>query len=322
MSVDPHNLAASPLYPYFGSKRRIAHEIWNAFGNIDNFIDPFLGTLSILLSRPTPPQTETVNDIDHMVANFWRSIKHDPDGTAASANRPIIEQDLEAWHYWLVTEGRRKLDALMPDPSGYDSEIAGIWVWGACSWIGSGWCSGDGPWIVGKDGWELRTAGQGVNRQLPHLRDAGKAHLDNLAEHMRALSSRLRYVRVCCGDWTRVRTDSVTTTHGITGIVLDPPYSDAANRVKNLYANDSGSVAHEVREWAISNGDDPMKRIAYCGYDNEEFPDSWRVLEWSTTGGYSRFAEEEEQGKLNKHRERIWFSRHCLPPEQPTLFGP
>src|SRR5690606_38857622 len=81
----------------------------------------------------------------------------------------------------------------------------------------------------------LSDAGTGVNRKLPHLGDAGKGvhrQLPNLSTFvgnrrrrheaivawMAALADRLRDVRVCCGDWTRVLTPSVTTKHGVTGV--------------------------------------------------------------------------------------------------------
>jgi len=101
-----------------------------------------------------------------------------------------------------------------------------------------------------------------------------------------------------------------------------PPYSDADNRTKNLYAHDSGDVAHAVREWAIANGENPMMRICYCGYDAVPMPENWRVHEWAATGGYSGFAKDAEQGKLNKHRERLFFSPHCREPAQGGLFTP
>jgi hypothetical protein len=172
----------------------------------------------------------------------------------------------------------------------------------------------------------LGDAGKGVNRKLPHLGDAGKgadaAHLAALVEYLGQLSDRLRYVRVCCGDWTRVLTPSVTVTHGVTAVVLDPPYSDEANRTGKLYAHDDGDVAHAVKAWAIANGDDPQFRIVYCGYEEDGWPDSWRIHKWVATGGYSRLAEDAEQGKLNKHRERLYISPHCRAPAQATLFAP
>jgi hypothetical protein len=42
------------------------------------------------------------------------------------------------------------------------------------AWIGSGWCAGTGPWGFDADGTISANAGQGVNRQRPHLGNAGR----------------------------------------------------------------------------------------------------------------------------------------------------
>ena len=71
---------------------------------------------------------------------------------------------------------------------------------------------------------------------------------------------------------------------------------------------------HDVREWAIANGDNPLLRIALCGYDGEHktIPDSWTEVAWKAHGGYAMQNNSNNRGRENKHRERIWFSPHCL----------
>lgn len=106
----------------------------------------------------------------------------------------------------------------------------------------------------------------------------------------------------------------------MTGVVLDPPYGDVAGRDMDIYAIDSGSVAADVREWAIANGDNPLLRIALCGYEGEHtMPPEWECVAWKAHGGYSNQSDSNE----NKHRERVWFSPHCLQREnaQRDLFG-
>jgi 16S rRNA G966 N2-methylase RsmD len=128
---------------------------------------------------------------------------------------------------------------------------------------------------------------------------------------MQALAARLRRVRVCCGDWSRVVTKAVTYGQGLTAVFLDPPYADTAGRDPNLYAVEDLSVAHRVREWAIENGSNPKLRIALCGYEGEhQMPDDWECVPWKASGGYSK---PGSRGDENRHRERIWFSPHCLP---------
>jgi site-specific DNA-adenine methylase len=310
-------------WPWFGGKSRIAGAIWERLGKVDNYVEPFFGSGATLLAAPWPSgRVETVNDLDGMVANFWRAVAREPDTVAHHADWPVNENDLHARHSWLVARKDSLAQRLEGDPDYCDAKVAGWWAWGMSCWIGSGFCSGEGPWRQ-VDGLLVRdNAGRGVNRQLPHL-GAGRGvnrqlpHLGNagLLEWISRLSERLRRTRVCCGDWSRVTGPSVTTAHGLTGVVLDPPYADTADRCDSLYAHDSLTVAHDVREWAIANGGNKLLRIALCGYEGEhQMPGDWECLEWSATGGYA--SEDNE----NQHRERIWFSPHCQSAKQGRLF--
>jgi DNA adenine methylase len=307
-------------FPWFGGKSRAASKIWQALGDVPNYVEPFAGSLAVLLARPHEPKIETVNDKDGFVANFWRAVQADPEAVAHWADWPVNENDLHARHLWLV-ERRATLTArLEGDPDYYDAKIAGWWVWGICCWIGRGWCSGDGPWQRDDEGRLVRLGGgQGVHRQLVHLGTAGQGvhrkivHLGDagLGEWMAALSDRLRHVRVCCGDWTRVCGPTPTVKQGITGVLLDPPYLTAdANRTADVYAVDDGIVAADVRQWAIDHGDDPRLRIVLCGYDGEHaMPDGWVSVAWKAHGGYG--LQGNGRGRENAPRERLWLSPHC-----------
>lgn len=439
-------------FPWFGGKRRVASMVWERFGSVDTYNEPFAGSLAVLLGRPQPPRVETVNDLDCFIANFWRALQADPDGVACWADAPVNEADMHARHRWLVTRGRRLVARCSRDPHYFNAKVAGWWVWGQCLWIGSGWCQSPGgtrgragegaeqqrrPQLSHDNGlitrhangtsadlivdWETRpdlssangrggimvaqrTAknrsgenqseqkkrfrtdgdsgvvalaqkrplatgngqGCGVHRRFdedpelgtaaqhrrPHLlRDKGVAarrwqgggqgggsgvHAPRLAQqkpdrgihatafdlktgglydYMRDLAARLRRVRVCCGDWKRVLTPSVTTYIGITGVFLDPPYSHDLR--ERCYSEDH-DISAAVRTWALEHGDDPNMRIALCGYEDEHkdhMPASWDMVPWKAHGGYSR----TERGVANRERERIWFSPHCLKP-QPSLF--
>lgn len=313
-------------FPWFGGKSRVAADVWARFGAVQNYVEPFFGSGAMLLARPDAPTIETVNDKDRFVCNFWRAIQAAPDEVARWCDWPVNEADLSARHLWLITEGAARLARCETDPAYYDAQAAGWWCWGLCSWIGAGWCSGEGPWIAEDGEWinrklpHLGDAGRGINRKLPHL-GAGQGinrqlpHLGDgrgpVYDWFDRLADRLRNVRVCCGDWARVTGPSPTFKHGTTAIFLDPPYADTAGRSDNLYAQDSLSVAHEVREWAIANGDNPLLRIALCGYDGEHvMPAAWTAWAWKATGGYGN--QGTGAGRDNAAREVIWFSPHCL----------
>jgi DNA adenine methylase len=320
----------SAPFPYFGGKSRIAPAVWQRFGVVRNYVEPFFGSGAMLWARPEPFEgSETVNDADGMVANFWRAVQAEPDAVAFHADWPVNESDLHARHSWLVGHKDTLQARLEGSPEFYDAKAAGWWCWGMCCWIGSGFCSGKGPWQVAEvDGARqlvhLGDAGRGVNRQLVHLGDAGRGvnrKREGIYDWMDALAERLRRVRVCVGDWGRVCTNTPTVKQGLTAVFLDPPYADTASRTSDLYRLDSESVAHEVRAWAIANGDNPKLRIALCGYEGEHaMPESWEALAWKTKGGYG---SQGSQGSLNSNRERIWFSPHCLQSDlrQPLLAG-
>jgi len=329
-------------FTYFGGKSAEADMVWQRFGNVPNYVEPFFGSGAILLGRPHAPGIETVNDADGLLSNFWRALQADPDAVAGYADWPINENDVHARHAWLVGQKESLQARLEGDPDYYDAKIAGWWVWGMSCWIGSGFCSGNGPWhvvdgeLVNANGTagqgvnrqlpHLSTAGHGVNRQLPHVGDAGRGvnrKQLHLRDYMRALSDRLRRVRVCCGDWSRVMGEAVMFPGPkLVAVFLDPPYADTANRKGNLYRVDSLSVAHDVREWAIAHGNDKRYRIALCGYDGEHaMPDDWECIAGKGGGGQG-YGGQSKSGYSNAGRERIWFSPHCLRPQaQRALFA-
>lgn len=381
-------------FPWFGGKSRVAHIVWDRFGDVPNYVEPFAGSLAVLLGRPHAPRVETVNDRDAYISNFWRSLKSDPEAVAEWADWPVSEPDLHARHRWL-TERRDFRDRMFTDPDYFDAKIAGWWVWGISQWIGSGWCSrpdwtgrvshgaprgiltdryAQRPMLTPGQGVHqkrprIARGGRGVGRQLPNLSGDGGAagrgihasamprkrpqlgghnnkgvcskdlhgkmpkadrgtasqliiRREALLTWFDELAARLRKVRVCCGDWTRILGPSPTYLIGTTGVFLDPPYdpraiATGANKVDgqapsdSLYAHHDANISARVRDWALANGDNPQLRIALCGYEGEhEMPDSWAKVEWKAQGGYS--VKADAQGKRNAERERIWFSPHCL----------
>ena len=150
------NLNKTP-WPWFGGKSDAAPAVWDALGDVEHYVEPFAGSLAVLMRRPHPCNrtyySETVNDFDGLLVNAWRSIQLSPDATAEAASWPVTEADLHARHLALLRwKDERQLEHLMGDPMFHDPVMAGWWMWGQSCWIGSGWCSGSGPWIVGDDG--------------------------------------------------------------------------------------------------------------------------------------------------------------------------
>lgn len=293
-------------FPWFGGKRRAAPTVWSLFGDATGYIEPFCGSLAVLLARPDALPVETVNDADGFVANFWRAVAADAEAVARWADWPVNECDLEARHAWLVNRSQR-LRWSLEDPDFYDAKVAGWWVWGACSWIGSGWCSGNGPHVG--NGAHIHAggdAGQGINRKLPHLSDAGRG-----LAWLTAIQERIRRVRVACGDWSRVVTNSVVRACGPRpAIFMDPPYGEGSLDYAGG-GNACGAVASDVWKWAVDNG---HMRIVVAAYEDERsVPDGWTVHRWRARKGY------QSAGNKDRLREVLYASPACVAQRAPQL---
>jgi DNA adenine methylase len=327
-------------FPYFGGKSGAVEIVWQAFGGVQNYVEPFCGSAAMLLGAPDGKRIETINDADGFVANFWRSISKCPEDVAHHADWPCNEVDLFARHSWLVRQTASLAERLHADPDWFDVKIAGWWCWGACNWIGSGWCSGTGPWVHDGDGIvDARqlphlSAGQGINRKLPHLGDAGRGinrqlpHLsagmgtraEFIQEWFYRLHTRLRDVRVTCGDWGRVVKNSVTTRHGLTGVFLDPPYTKGA--MDYAVGGVGGDLARDVQSWCAENGDNPLLRIVLCGHAGEHdalLSSGWHTRSWNAGKGYASTDEALE----NSLSETLWCSPNCIKEDanQSSLFN-
>lgn len=328
-------------FPWFGGKSLVSSVVWKHFGPVKNYVEPFFGSGAVLLGRPHPPGIETVNDIDGLVCNFWRSVSKDPHSVAKIASSPINENEMHARHIWLrglVHDLDRKLEG---DPEYFDVDVAGWWVWGICLYIGGGWCNegGEGPWFVvdgklvksppvsaaskygvrrkipfvsGFRGIHREEFIPNIKRQVPHISNSfSQKRYEKLLIWMEELQDRLRRVRVCCGDWSRVVKPSVTKNIAdVTGVFLDPPY-DMKHRENNFYRSYSNETSWSVLDWCLENGGDSRLRIALCGYEGEHSileSQGWSVFSWRARGGYAN----RNKNNTNRTKERIWFSPHCL----------
>jgi len=289
-------------FSYFGSKAKAAPEVWRRFGDVKNYVEPFFGSGAVLLNRPKQGQNriETVNDIDALLVNFWRSLKLHPRKLANAANYPVSQLDFHARQSWLVRQRSGITKKLKIDEAWCDPKVAAWWVWGLSQCIGGGWCATSNP---SKKQIGSHVQGiQGLSYYRPGLKGSGvHRRTISLPKHYLKLAQRLKHVRILNGDWSKLVTHDVTTRYSMTGVLLDPPYTEESGRKKGLYAQDDLEVGHEVRDWAVANGDNPKLRIALCGYEGEyQMPPDWSMYEWKATGS------------KNGSKERIWFSPNCL----------
>lgn len=324
--------------PYFGGKSAVAADVWGALGQPKHYIEPMFGSGAVLLARKgwqPGVHCETVNDADGFIANVWRALQFNPDEVARWCDWPVNHADLIARKAEIIKNEGRLMDGLVSDPKWNDPVMAGYWIWAASCWIGSGLArpgqrphvsdAGTGVHAAGQRP-HVSNAGMGVHAagQRPHIGNAGMGVTDpyniNLYSWFRKLSERMRYVRVVCGDWSRVCGGNWQDKIGDVGIFFDPPYGAEATRDPGIYGKDSLTVAGNVREWCLDRGNRPSYRIVLAGYYEEHeslLSAGWRVKTWSAQGGYANVARatEKTQGQLNRHREALFFSPHCADQE-------
>ena len=319
-------------FPYFGGKSTIADEVWARLGEPKQYIEPFCGSAAMLLAATKPASLEVAGDVNCWIANFWRTVKNQPDTVAAAADYPVSHIDLHARHAWLTQPERvQALAEALSDPEWPgDAKIAGWWVWGQCAWIGSGWCEPctDGRTdrrppgqlaqipFVGHAGLGVQrarcrttpTRAAGCNdasQQKPFLSSTGMGiqrcsfdGTDGIRGWFRSLSQRLARVRLIHGDWSRCMNHHYGAED--TAVFFDPPYVS----FERLYGRKTEPVALAVAKWCAEHAE---LRVALCGHvgDYESILPAWPTLPWSrgrlTYGG----------GKTTDE-ECVWFSPSCV----------
>jgi len=293
-------------FPYFGGKRRVALLVWERFGAVANYVEPFFGSGAVLLGRPGGARgIENVNDADGYVVNFWRALRSEPDWLQDQTSRmPSLEADLHAWGDYLAKNRGEVTEKLRADPRWYDRELAAWWVWGVSASIGHSW--------------PRERFGE-----MPSNHPGGVLSQRDLGP----LSVRMSKVRVLCGDWSRIvkvgtmrHQASEASGESVSGVFFDPPYIDGDMAYGTTTQDEHASIFADVCRWCEEHGEDPKLRIALCGYEGTwDPPATWSTVAWKARGGYGN-QSGGKAGNTNAKRERIWFSPACLDASQASLW--
>lgn len=285
-------------FPWTGGKSWAAHLVWDALGDVDHYIEPFAGSAAVLLARPSKPSIETLNDNNHYLVNFWRAVKHDPEGVARYAENPQSEVDLYARNAYLIRNLGDFEQRLLDNPDHYDVKLAGWWVWGESTIIG-------------------RSFANDICKKMPGLIPNGvNAKGVDIPLLMQALAQRLKKVRILHGDWTRCLGPTAIGANNSpvirsAGVFLDPPY--IRGDFKYTGSGTDPRIWHAAKTWAFTHGNSPGLRIVLAGYEDEGvLPEGWRTVRWKGHGGLGRKA----RSNTNRDTETLWLSPHCT--QHPT----
>jgi hypothetical protein len=298
-------------FPYYGGKYTVVDELNRRFGDVDVRIDPFCGSAAWILASP-PVKTEIINDLYADVVNAYRAVRADPDAVAYYCDYPVSELDRLA-RIWTLRETLPERAArCAADPNWYDARAAGYYLYTVSTDIKAQPYK-RGPWVVENGKLVKRSGADGMTKSVPGmLKSAGvaKERYASLVAWFRQIAERLRGVFILCGDWRRVVEPFSFGKHGVTAILIDPPYPgyEQSYAIKDTY-----SVWFDAARWAVANGDNQNVRIAVCGYWTSEtdavFPADWKRFRWRTNGGFGNL--RKRGANENRFRECVWFSPHC-----------
>ena len=304
-------------FPYFGGKSKVANLVWDKLGDVKQYIEPFFGSGAVLFRRPESRVKgkiyEIVNDANGYVSNVWRSLKQYPDKVAEWCDYPVNHADLSARRRYMLSKKDELLEKLIADYEYCDPQLAGIWIWGMSCWIGGGFDSGNLNEKICNRPDLVNNHGCFSIGKIPHIAHDRGIINQEIYKWFEQIADRLRYVKVVCGDWTKVCGGNWQTDKKPCGMFFDPPYG-VKDRSLNCYGDfDTATVANDVRKWCAERGDNPDLRIVLAGYEEHmELVDDygWTCENWHTGGGYANIGKS--RGKDNAKREYLYYSPYCL----------
>jgi site-specific DNA-adenine methylase len=304
-----------PLFPYAGRKGKVADLIWETFGDVELYCEPFAGALAVLLARPREHvnRRAMVSDWSGHIVNIWRSVKHAPKELARQIelNAQVSEHHLLAMSNALGRHNEQLPELLESDPEKCDPKVAAWYIVAACLVVG--------PRGLGQDGNRKRVHFLFVpSGAMIRSQEDVKRRLFDISRQLRDAAILRRDALEIIDRFQRVATYDCYKTMGL---FVDPPYSPQMCDSGGLYGkNADDQIAQRAAARCIDLADKTDYKIAFCGYDGEHnFPQNWITYEWKASAGYSRFAKGETRGKTNRFKERIWFSPSCRRAKQLEL---
>lgn len=274
-----------PPFTYFGGKTAIAGQIADLLPPHEHYVEPFAGSLAVLLAKPLSPM-ETVNDLDGHLMTFWRVLRERPgDLERACALTPHSRAE-----YWACYE-----------PAEDELEIARrIWV---------NLTQGRGGQMR-RTGWRFYQNGRSGGASMPE-------YLAAYCGRIAPAAARLSHVTLECKP--ALELIGAYGTYPGTLIYADPPYLGALrNRTKTgrsrgpAYTCDlrSDDEHRELLEALL----DCRAAVVLSGYASPLYDDL--LCTWSRR----EIATQTGNGGGNRERTEVVWSNRAFPVEQPDLF--
>lgn len=262
-----------PPFAYYGGKTTIAERIVDLFPAHRHYVEPFAGSLAVLLAKP-PSLMETVNDLDGHLMTFWRVLRDRPeDLMRVAALTPHSRQEHQLAYDLAECEDLERARR--------------VWV---CLTQGRGN-------TLRRTGWR-------------HFQDPGSRgptsmpdYLTSYVERMRGASVRLAHVSLEARDAVDVIADY--GRHEEVLIYADPPYLGSTRSSRQYLVEMSHDDEHQALAEVLREA---KCAVVLSGYDSPlyaELYEGWHRVEIETYTGQGNHAEERN----DRRTEVLWCNR-------------
>lgn len=259
---------------YYGSKVRVAARIVDLLPEHDAYVEPFCGSLAVLMAKRPGGRLEVVNDLDQDLMTFWRVLREQPaELELVCSLTPHSRAEYAAC--WPITEPVEDIE-----------RARRVWV----------------KLAMGRGGF-LRTTGWRFHEQAHGRTSSMPRTLMGYTSRFASAAERLRHVSLEC--LPAVDVIERYGRHSTNLLYVDPPYLGSERSHGNHYRHEMRTEAdHRELAHALASA---KSAVVLSGYHSElydELYDGWHVAEMSA------FTGQANGGRSGGERvEVLWSNR-------------
>lgn len=238
-------MTVTPPFAYYGGKTTLAGAIADLLPAHDHYVEPFAGSLAVLLAKPAT-KSETVNDIDGDLVTFWRVLRDRPEELARAA--------------MLTPHARAELG------TSYDLDVPDELERARRVWVRLTQSRSNRMEPAGAGSWRYRSNPAGAYDSMPD-------RLAAYARRMEAAAARVQSVSLECRDAVEVIRDY--GQHPSVCIYADPPYLGSTRKTNRYRHEMTSDQQHRELADALNACKATVVLSGYAAPLYEELFDGW-----------------------------------------------
>ena len=253
---------------YFGGKTNLAERIVALMPDHDGYIEPFAGSLAVLLAKPAK-KIEVVNDIDRRVMTFWRVLRDRPLDLARVAQ--------------LTPHSRAELELAMQFEADVDELETARRVWVLLTQGRTG--------TLRRTGWRFFADVNGTSSSFATYMDAYRDRLLPAAERIRAVTLEQRDAVEVIEQYGQFERNL---------LYVDPPYM-SSTRQAGRYAHEMASAEQHTR--MLDSLVDVRAAVMLSGYATDLYDRrlaGWERVELAATSGNAKSSDRIDVVWMNR----------------------